>query len=531
MNATANSRRTSRLDFGDAEIVFGVLPFCQLSPALDASTLATMLKLSGIRTKVVYFNRVFAKDVSRNFYESAVAPDCPNSLIGDWVFRRAALGEADDGQYFHSLSERGLVSASLLPVAAHARNAVEGFLEVCLAEPDWSNVKVLCLVETFGKRDGVSGQLMSSLALARRLKSVRPDLKIVLAGPSVEREMGEALRNFAWLDFVCSDDVYDAVPRIITNLLEGRNAGGFPSEKGKTAATQQSLRHNARTLELPIPNFDDYFELRGDGLPGFFDTIPMRGSIGCWWAERSHCTFCALPGATVTFRSRAPDHFVAEFVTQLERYSPNTIDLHDLLLDQTYFEMVLPRLSSLNHKSEIFLQTKAHLSAEKISLLSRAGVRSLQVGIETLSPNTLKRVSKGLSIQRNIEFLSLCRNVGISCYWNYLHSFPGDSSADILEAIPIIAAIADVDPPSTFQPMRIERFSPYFKNSAQYGIEQIWPDRSYEYVYGNAGIDLERFALYHEHREQNLNYRERAAAVEELRQAVEGWRRLSHHPH
>ncbi|MGO7449478.1 RiPP maturation radical SAM C-methyltransferase [Rhizobium ruizarguesonis] len=525
MKQDLGTLKTTRLDFGDAEVVFAVLPFSELGPALDASTLATILRRLGVRAKVVYFNRVFAKDLSRNFYENASAPDSLNSLLGDWIFRHAAFGATDDRAYFRNLIERGLISAPQIPPALHAQKAVNPFLDVCLSEPDWSAVKVLCLVETFSKRNAVSGQLMASLAFAKKVKARLPNLQVVLASPGAEREMGQALTELPYLDFVCPGDVYDFIPRVVTKMLEKSSAG--EAKVGHEKLVASNSRH-LKVLDLPIPDFDDYFELNGDGLPGSFDRIPIQGSTGCWWADHNHCTFCALPGATGGFRSKAPDSFFAEFVTQWERYSPRTIELHDLIIEQSYFNDVIPRIASLNHDTSIFLQTKAHLNADKIAILSKAGVRGLQAGIETLSPTTLTRISKGLSVRKNIEFLAACKNAGIFCYWNYLHSFPGETAADILQAIPVIASAQNAEPPSFIQPVRVERFSPYFKNPALYGIEHIWPDRSYAFIYGEAGIDLSRLAFYHEHRELGHAALERTSALRELRLALEDWRSRSY---
>ncbi|WP_037248955.1 RiPP maturation radical SAM C-methyltransferase, partial [Rhodopirellula baltica] len=471
------------------EVVFAILPFCQLGPALDASTLATILKKDGISTKVHYFNRLFAGQVGGTFYDAAAASVSLNTLLGDWVFRDHVFGAMDDRSYLKALLDHDYLSVDLIPAARRAKEAVEIFLDTCLGIVDWKNVKVLCLIETFAKRDAVSGQLMSSLAIAKKLKKTFPHMVIILAGPSTEKEMGQSLMVLPFLDFICTADVYASIPAIVKDALEGRMP--FNDLQARGIATEQRDAAEGRVLQLPIPDFDDYFELKGDGLPGCFDSIPMETSKGCWWAERNHCGFCALPGSHVRFRSKAPAAALLEFQVQLERYQPARIEMNDLIIDQRYFAELFPAMQKMRNSVEIFYETKAHLNRGHLELLADAGVTRIQAGIESLSTNSLKRMSKGVSASRNVQFLNDCQELGISCYWNYLHSFPGETASDMLDAIPVINSITGVSPPSTFQPVRLERFSPYFMNPECYGLDSIRPDWSYDLVYGGSGIDLD----------------------------------------
>ncbi len=145
---------------------------------------------------------------------------------------------------------------------------------------------------------------------------------------------------------------------------------------------------------------------------------------------------------------------------QIERYRPKRIEMNDLIIDQAYFTRLFPKQSKLKLDVEIFYETKAHLKREHLEVLAGAGVRKIQAGIESLSPNSVKKISKGVSVSRYLEFLSDCDELGIQCYWNYLHSFPGETASELLSAIPVISDATQQQPPATFQPARVERFSP-----------------------------------------------------------------------
>lgn len=509
----------------DPEIVFAILPFCQLSPALDASTIATTLRREGQRAKVVYFNRIFASQIDRNFYDFAAAEISLNTLLGDWVFRDQVFGKMDDRGYLKSLLDRNYITLEVIPEALRAKTIAGSFLTECLNAIDWTKVKVMCLVETFAKRDAVSGQLMASLALAKVVKQRFPHVRNVLAGPSTEEEMGKALIELPFLDFVCFRDINVTVPYMITRILSNREGriGDCAIPQSAVDSVDFGTPHTDSSLDLPIPDFDDYFSLRGDGLPGCFESLPMETSKGCWWAQSKHCVFCGLPGRQVRFRSKPPEKALLEIQMQVERYRPKRIEMNDLIIDSEYFSTLFPALGALALPVEIFYETKSHLKREQLEMLAKAGVRQIQAGLESLSANTLRQISKGSSPSQNVRFLQDCYDLGIRCYWNYLHSFPGETPSQMLAAIPVIESLTEAQPPATFQPVRVERFSPYFKDPARHGIESVRPDRSYHFLYAESGVDIGKVAFYFEHEEPRIDQYYRNSAVAILKKSIRDW--------
>ena len=258
------------------EVIFAVLPFNQLSPALDASTLATMLRAENISSQVVYFNRQFAHQTNLVFYETAAANTSLNCLLGDWVFRSPVFGPMDDHLYLKSLLDRGYISTNVIPAAIDAKHAAPEFLNQCLNQIDWKTVKFLCLIDTYAKRDATSGQLMASLALASMVKRAHPSVTVVLSSPATELEMGHALIRLPYIDFICIDDVYSSLPSLIRDSISPYSSqlpAGVVSKTVRHILTESTHARQKR-LQLPIPDFSDYFSLQGDGLPGCFDSIP-----------------------------------------------------------------------------------------------------------------------------------------------------------------------------------------------------------------------------------------------------------------
>jgi hypothetical protein len=124
---------------------------------------------------------------------------------------------------------------------------------------------------------------------------------------------------------------------------------------------------------------------RGPIVPRGPITPPGPIIWGCWWGERSHCTFCGLNGATMAFRSKTPERVLSEIKFLCERYGVATFSVVDGILDMRYFRSVLPRLAEARLGIEFFWEVKANLDHRHVRQLRAAGVRFIQPGIESLS--------------------------------------------------------------------------------------------------------------------------------------------------
>jgi hypothetical protein len=96
--------------------------------------------------------------------------------------------------------------------------------------------------------------------------------------------------------------------------------------------------------QLPMPDFEDFYRtfasssLSSDGLPN----LTVETSRGCWWGEKSHCTFCGLNGTAMRYRQKNWKR-VAEEVDYLStRYNPAVVQFADNILSMDYFKNLLP---------------------------------------------------------------------------------------------------------------------------------------------------------------------------------------------
>ena len=353
-------------------------------------------------------------------------------------------------------------------------------LDRCLNELSWSSYTLIGFTSVFQ-------QNIASLALARRIKARFPHLTTAFGGANWEEAMGLTLvQQFPFVDLAFSGEADESFPAVLGARRRGDTLSGIAGVvQGHSAEAALSSPRIRSMDDLPIPDYDPYFEqLRSNPVTaGLTPTLLAETSRGCWWGERSHCTFCGLNGSTMAFRSKAPARVLSELTFLRERYGTRVFSVVDDILDMRYFKSVIPMLVNAHLDAEFFWEVKANLSPTQVRLLSEAGVRYIQPGVESLSDHVLTLMNKGTTALRNIELLKWCKEYSVTPMWNLLYGFPGESAQDYEEISGFINAIWHLDPPTGWGPVRLDRFSPYFDEAAAYGLTNLRPMAPFMFIY------------------------------------------------
>ncbi len=475
------------------------MPFGPLfTPTIALSLLKPALTRRGISSTTHYFLVDYAERVGVRFYNSIVDHDLIplTKLAGEWIFSGALMGSnAEDVQAYVKKvlldRDKGLnrcrkVSRRRIErlVAEHA--AAGAFLDFCLEQLLPHEPRVVGLTSSFE-------QHVPSLALARRIKAAAPDTFIVLGGANCEGAMGaETVRQFPFVDAVLSGEGDLMFPELVRRLLDGKSIDDLPGIRTRAKVEREfAAGHFDNTPPildldaLPEPDYEDY--LQRFRRSRFFRTWQPRlifeTSRGCWWGERSHCTFCGLNGATMKFRSKSAGRVLGELESMMTRYPGWDIDTSDNILDLGYFESVLPELARRNVQVGLFYETKSNLKKDQVRLLRAAGITRIQPGIESLSDDVLRRVRKGVSALQNIQLLKWCKEVGLDVAWNILCGIPGEPAAEYERMAEIVPLLTHLPPPGSISRVRLDRFSPNFFDAERQGFTGVRPLECYRHIY------------------------------------------------
>lgn len=488
------------------KVLFVNMPFSSIRPAIGVSLLKGHLDRIGVSSEVAYLNLRFVRMLGAEAYVR-VSDVVPNQLLlGDWIFAPCLFPGLRDERPFLDMMRRrfpavgpdGSSLSDCIPDVLRARRLADPFLNECLGALDWGAYDLIGFSTSFS-------QNLASLALARRLRDAFPRTTIVFGGANCEGEMGLQLhRSFPFVDFVCSGEADRSFPELVRRLIEGRDIHGIPGviSRGDGESYYSSLLpERVEDLDsLPYPHYDDYFEQhRREGLPPGLPWVVMETSRGCWWGEKSHCTFCGLNGLSMRYRAKTQQRALDEILYLTRTYQTPYVEMVDNILDMHYFHELLPELRRRRISLQMFYETKANLTKEQVQLLRDAGVTIIQPGIESFSLHVLRLMRKGTSPMQNIQLLKWCKEFGIACNWNVLYGFPGEDPSDYRQMALLVAGLHHFDPPTGWGPVRLDRFSPHFVGAEQFGLCNVRPDRSYHFVYDLPQESLTNLAYYFEH--------------------------------
>jgi ribosomal peptide maturation radical SAM protein 1 len=468
--------------------------------SIQLGVLKSSLSGAGVSCAAFHLYREFANQVGPELY--AKLTGSPALLyLAEWLFSLEAfdLDNADD--YLRYLETRmardlsrcggGEPSDVLTEVfGPDYRDAIERLRREVV--PQFIRTQADRLISTvpfdIAGFSCVFHQLVPSLCLAKALKARNPELRIVLGGSSVQDVMGrECLRAFSWVDFVVDGEGEIALPGLVRHVRER----GIPDSplppgvwhrSGREVVTTGPSERLADLDRAPVPDYDDYF-LTDSNPPRNPSSVAIRfeASRGCWWGEKSHCSFCAVNGPELAYRQKSAERVLLEVVRLATRYRSRHLFSVDSISGPVFLEEVLPKLAALDCDLELFFEVRPDLDKDRLASMRRAGLRRVQPGIESFSTEALKLMRKGTRAIQNVQLLKWCRELNIKTAYHILWGFPGERPDAYAEMAALLPRLFHLDPPD-FPPRLIDyqRFSPLF---CQTEADRLRPRRDYDYMF------------------------------------------------
>lgn len=492
------------------DVLLVVPPFAGAAlPALGPSVLVAALRRAGLDAHVLYASLDLAARVGYERYGRFAAASWLSH--GDLLFAEAAWGRPVPPEAVAFGPRRDAVSR-------------EDWAAALAALPAWIEEVADAIAATSPGVVGFSSvfeQNVSAVALARAVRARLPATPILLGGANAAPPMGAAITEATDVfDLVVAGEAERELPGLVRRLLSGWR----PTERTMQCAPLPGLS------ESPRPEFDDYFaQLRLLVEAGLLPSdvpveLPFESSRGCWWGQRSHCTFCGLLGTEIAERAHTPERVLEDIEALVERWGIRQLRAVDNLLPVRIQRTVLPELArrqpGRDQPLRIFYEVRSHLKRRDLELLAAAGVLQVQAGLESMSTATLMRIGKGVTGPMNVAFLRDARATGIQPQWNWLVCFPNDEAEDYEAFVRLVPFIEHLQPPQGVVPVRIDRFSPYHADPERYGLRNVEPFGSMTWAWPDHA-DL-RAISYHFVAEVDSAYLDRSLAAR-ANQALGWW--------
>ena len=275
-----------------------------------------------------------------------------------------------------------------------------------------------------------------SLHLAREVKRRSPHTRVLIGGPEVGPDNAFILQQTG-ADIAVTGEAEDTFARVMSALVEGRSADGIPG-----VALRGPLGFNAFAPQ-PAANFP----LTDYPSPYLADLVPVdpeRSTYvetvrGC----RSHCTFCFYPRSSSVLRVLDVEKSAALIAALRDRGAREVVFLDPTFNHRPEFEPLLDALIRENAARALsfFAEIRAEgLTAEQARKLKQAGFDRLEIGLQSVNRETLKRVRRGGSPEKVAETARMLHGEGIELLVDLIVGLPGDTPEDVLRGMDFLDA-------------------------------------------------------------------------------------------
>lgn len=396
--------------------------------------------------------------ISEAFGGMLLEPGSEQSQI--WLIKKA-LGRRSRGKLFNSSKE-------ILKVRDCLKETLDGFLQ----RHDWSQYDLCGITVSLN-------QLTSGLYLAKEIKVLAPSIKVVIGGAGVPEEVGqELLSQFEFIDYIVSGEGERGLLKIAEGIKDGK-----PAQRG---VIRGEIIEDLS--ELPIPDFTPYFAELATLRPSlrFSPVIPVEFSRGCFWGR---CSFCNLNVQWKGYRRKSWQRLLKEVEFLSKRYKTLDFAFMDNALPPKEAKEFFDQVSLLGRDFNFFGELRASFSRKDAHLMKKAGLNTVQVGIEALSNSLLKRLRKGRTVMDNLASMRHLLEAGIELQGNLIMDFPGTSKEEVEETLGILKYA------KYFRPLKPVSFwlgygSPVFINPKSFKISCKRPHRYYSRIFPGRTFDV-----------------------------------------
>ena len=270
-----------------------------------------------------------------------------------------------------------------------------------------------------------------SLHLAREVKRRSPRTKVLVGGPEVGADNPFVLSKQGF-DIAVTGEAEDTFARVMSKLLDGRDVKGMPGVSVRSLLGMGAFGPNP-TTNFPLTDYPSPY-LRG--------LVPVEGQRSTYVETvrgcRSHCAFCFYPRSSNVLRVLDVDRSAQLFASLRDRGAREIVFLDPTFNHRPDFESLLDALAAANPDRAVscFGEVRAEgLTPDHAARLAKAGFTKLEIGLQSVNKDTLKRVKRGGSPEKVATAAKMLRDAGIDLLIDLIIGLPGDTADDIARGV------------------------------------------------------------------------------------------------
>ncbi len=344
------------------------------------------------------------------------------------------------------------------------------FYQWTLDHLDWRSFNIIGFTLNYG-------QLLPSLAIAKKIKQLAPEKKIIFGGSRTADTIGRnVLHAFPYVDYVVSGDGEDALFQLASEHENHEKIPGLLYRKQDLVLWNKKKEHLDLNT-LPIPCYDQFYQQLTSTTTDiqqyyqYYGRLPIEISRGCWW---NHCTFCNLNIQHSCYREKSISRILQEIQCLSERYRIMDFQLIGNTLPKNEYRTLFEKLKKIDKDFSFFVEARAgQMTSQDYTAMKEAGFTTIQTGIESFSKNYLRKMNKGARVIDNIAALKFCKENDIHNSYNLLVRYPNEEPEDFEETKQTASLLKSyLDAPQLCE-LRVMHGSPIHQNPEQFNIQRL----------------------------------------------------------
>jgi len=296
-------------------------------------------------------------------------------------------------------------------------------------------------------------QLEPGLIFVKKLKSLCPEVKIIIGGSTITLLDDQVLLDYVkngYFDYYVKYTAEEKLTALLKALSEG------------SEIEQEWL---ARKVDTDIDSQIMVYRSEQNR-----SAVPILFSRGCYWGKCSYCTYIQLDSGKFTRKS------LDVLLDELEQFSGKPVRISLITESLTpadarsLAEGIIERRIKVRWGS--FIRVNAHFDAALFSLLRESGCIFSCVGVESVNDNILSFFNKGYKREEVYQFFQAASDANYRFYQvNFIYGAPVAKLSDELENLAFISSFRKTIGNIAFFKFEITEHTHLAENLDKYGIK------------------------------------------------------------
>jgi anaerobic magnesium-protoporphyrin IX monomethyl ester cyclase len=266
-----------------------------------------------------------------------------------------------------------------------------------------------------------------ALELAEQTKRVLPESFVVMGGPYPSMMGTRLLARHSEVDAAVVGEAEHTFLELVKRLQNGQSIGavdGLVFREENTVRSNPPPKPISPLDQIPFPAREELnMQLYGENAGTIFT------SRGC----PQQCIFCSRPVFGRRWRGHSPEYVLNEIEHLITEYGVSTLSVLDdnFTVDLDRAERILDGIIAKKWKLDIYFwngMRADHTTKTLVTKLKRAGCTAINFGVESVDPDVMLFIRKGVSLEQIERAIRLTRQAGIRANVFLMIGNPGDTA-------------------------------------------------------------------------------------------------------